>query len=220
MQHRFDALGPLVVQLDAARQPHAGAVQHQDGNNAPAQLHQHADIVGLDQIQGCERGDGQQAGLKAGGPKRRLVSSHDLGGHHRRQHFHFSGALAAARLLPDEANYGRIHVERNALLHAKAQQGKLLAALVGEGVKIEHRHARAVVRQNQGRAAFAISVERRDGADALLQHEGLLDVVVHRRNLQHARVERREAVLRGSGDARAGDTLLRHLKDVRRRRIF
>ena len=62
----------------------------------------------------------------------------------------------------------------------KADQGLLLLQVGREGIEIQHRDARAVIRQNHSGAPFAMAVGGRERQNMIQQHLRLLDIVVQR----------------------------------------
>ena len=114
--------------------------------------------------------------METSGAKRRFILFHNFGRHHGRQYFH--SAVSQARLL-HVADHRGVHFERDALLQPEADQRLLLVRIRGEGVEIEHCDARAVIRQNQCRAALAMAVGGDQRADVLQQNMRLLDVFVY-----------------------------------------
>ena len=169
------------------------------------------------QIERRERRGGYQARMEAGGAEGRFILRHDVGSHHRRQDFHFPAGYA---LLLGIADHRGVHLERHALLQTKAHQSLLLVGIGGERVEIEHRHPRAVIRQDDGGAPFAISIGGRECLNVIEQNLRLLNVIVHRRNQQNSGFEARKFRQRGLRYGRERQAVFGQLEDVGGRRIL
>jgi len=218
MQHGLYLFNPSAIQFHAARQPHSTAIQHQHRQNPPAELHQHRYMIRRHQVQRGQRRSSHHSWMKAGGAERRFIPAHNLRRHHRRKHFDLR-ALAPTRLR-GITQYGGVDVERHALLHAESHQRNLLLGVGREAVEIEHRHARAIVRQDERDVPPSpIAVHRRESPHRCGQLVGHQNIVAERRSGNGSRRERMELRLRRLSQVRAGDPRFRHFKSVSRRRI-
>src|SRR5580704_3812413 len=156
--------------------------------------------------------------MKTERPEGSLITSHDFVRHHSRQHLDlFLIFLPRLRRI---AHNGRIHVERHTLLHAESKQRELLHGVRRKIIEIQHRDARAIIRQNQSRPPFAMAVGRRGGMDRVLHHLGLMNIVVRGRNLQYTRLECHEIHLLRLAHTRKGQSGFRQFERVGGRRVL
>src|SRR5579863_5621998 len=149
-------------------------------------------------------------------PEGRFITGDDFPRHYR--HYHFDFPLdRGLRVIADD---GRIDIERYAFLHSKPYQRELLIVRRWKRVEIEHRHSRAIVGKDQRGPPLLLAVGWRNRLNLRLEQFRLLDIIVHRRKRDHARLERSEFELRRRADRRKLDSRLRQLERARWRRVL
>src|SRR5579871_6469471 len=184
---------------------------YQNGEHVSAQLGDGKGAVLGDQIKGGESRGGHVTGFNAQGTKRRFIARHNF---KRRDRDHDIVLFVfSVRGLRKVAKSSDFDIVGHALLQPKLHEGTLLPGVRRKIVEIEHPHAGAGIRKDQGGVApAACAIERNQRAHRGCKPVRLQNVVTQGRNGNDAGFERPEGELRIFARTRHGDARLGELE--------